>query len=157
MSAVAAVTVRRAVAEDLEAIKVLEEACFPDPWDESSIMAALSLRHMRTWVAETGDVGDRQVVGYVIALLLGSEAEVADLAVSPGSRRAGVGGVLLDRLLSEARGSGALTIYLEVRESNLAAKALYLSRGFMEVGRRRSYYRHPVEDALVLRRDFEPT
>ena len=44
-------------------------------------------------------------------------------------------------------------MFLEVRESNVAARALYASRGFSAVGRRRGYYRHPVEDALVLRRD----
>jgi ribosomal-protein-alanine N-acetyltransferase len=44
-------------------------------------------------------------------------------------------------------------MFLEVRESNSAARALYASRGFLAVGRRRGYYRSPVEDALVLRRD----
>jgi ribosomal-protein-alanine N-acetyltransferase len=62
---------------------------------------------------------------------------------------------LLDAALADARSRGAAVVYLEVRDSNAAARALYLSRGFSEVGRRRSYYRRPVEDAVVMRRPLD--
>jgi ribosomal-protein-alanine N-acetyltransferase len=68
-------------------------------------------------------------------------------------RGQGVGGRLLDATIGELERRGATSTFLEVRESNAAARALYASRGFDSVGRRRNYYRRPVEDALVLRRD----
>ena len=80
------------------------------------------------------------------------EAEIANLAVEPAARRSGAGRLLLDSALGEAAARGVRTVYLEVRESNEAARSLYASRGFDEIGRRRAYYAHPREDALVLRR-----
>jgi ribosomal-protein-alanine N-acetyltransferase len=62
---------------------------------------------------------------------------------------------LLDAALAEARARGADEIFLEVRNSNAPARALYGSRGFKEVGRRPNYYRRPVEDAIVLRRTLK--
>jgi ribosomal-protein-alanine N-acetyltransferase len=59
-------------------------------------------------------------------------------------------------VLAEAMESGVRALYLEVRDSNSAARALYASRGFDMVGRRRGYYQRPQEDALVLRRDLAP-
>jgi ribosomal-protein-alanine N-acetyltransferase len=55
----------------------------------------------------------------------------------------------------EGRRRGALNMYLEVRESNDAARRLYASRGFLEIGRRRGYYRRPAEDAIVLRLELK--
>jgi ribosomal-protein-alanine N-acetyltransferase len=62
---------------------------------------------------------------------------------------------MLDAVLIELGSRGVRTAFLEVRESNLAARALYGSRGFTEIGRRHRYYRRPVEDALVMRRILE--
>ena len=76
---------------------------------------------------------------------------------SPAARRRGIGGFLLDAMIAELRTEGVLILYLEVRESNEAARSLYESRGFVAVGRRPGYYRHPVEDALVLKREIAPT
>ena len=156
MTVVDAVTVRRGQVSDLVGIHRLEQACFSDPWEEESVAAALTLPHMQTWVAERDDGGERRLVGYVIGLMLGAEAEVADLAVDPAVQGQGVGGLLLDRLLGEARGQGVRAMFLEVRESNAAARGLYASRSFEVVGRRSGYYRHPAEDALLLRRDLVP-
>jgi ribosomal-protein-alanine N-acetyltransferase len=94
------------------------------------------------------------VVGYVVAWLVADEAEVANLAVAPEWRGRGVGAALLDAALNEARNGGAHVAHLEVRDSNVAARALYGSRGFMPVGRRRRYYQAPVEDAVLLRCDL---
>ncbi len=157
MNASAGLTLRRAEERDLESIHRIEQACFSDPWELSSIVAALSLPHMQTWVAEQGEGADRRLVGYLIGLLIGSEAEVADLAVDPSVRRMGVGGQLLDCMLNEAPGRGVEVVFLEVRESNILARGLYASRSFREVGRRRGYYRDPLEDALLLRRDLAPS
>jgi len=82
------------------------------------------------------------------------EAEIANLAVANDVRRAGVGARLLDHALDIARERHSYVVFLEVRESNAGARALYASRGFEVAGRRAKYYRKPVEDALVLRREL---
>jgi ribosomal-protein-alanine N-acetyltransferase len=80
------------------------------------------------------------------------EGELANLAVAPELRSRGIGRLLLDAILQNATTRGVRQLYLEVRESNVAARGLYLGRGFEQVGRRKRYYRSPTEDALILRR-----
>ena len=59
--------------------------------------------------------------------------------------------------MAELVQAGVRSLYLEVRESNSAARALYAALGFQQVGRRRGYYQHPSEDALLLKRDLAST
>lgn len=149
--------VRPASPEDLPAILAIENESFVDPWDASSFVATLELSHMRVRVAEQGEGAERELLGYVVAMLMGDESEIADLAVAGVARRRGVGGFLLDYITEEVRQAGASVLFLEVRESNSAARALYASRAFRTVGRRRGYYRQPAEDALILKRDLATT
>lgn len=152
--------IRRAQQSDLGAMLLIERASFSDPWTESSFATALALDRMHVLVAERssreGDgVGD--LLGYVVALVAGPDAEIADLAVAPEARRQGIGRALLNRMSTELAALGVSAFYLEVRESNQGARTLYESLGFRAVGRRRGYYRHPVEDALLLKREIGPT
>jgi ribosomal-protein-alanine N-acetyltransferase len=155
--------IRRAVRDDLAPMLRIEQASFADPWTVDSLATALSLERMRVLVAESAGIGRRRgdaapaVLGYVVALAVGPEAEIADLAVAPEARRQGIGRALLGGALAELKTAAVRTVYLEVRESNQAARMLYESYGFEAVGRRRRYYRSPVEDALVLRREIGPT
>jgi ribosomal-protein-alanine N-acetyltransferase len=148
------VSVRLAVEQDIPEIVEIERVSFADPWSADSFVGSLDHFRMCFLVAEADMNGGPALLGYVITLLLSEEAEVANLAVAPAGRRRGVGGLLLDRAVAESAGKGVNTVYLEVRESNVAARALYDSRSFQQVGRRKGYYRHPVEDALLLRRDL---
>ncbi|HEY8104782.1 MAG TPA: ribosomal protein S18-alanine N-acetyltransferase, partial [Gemmatimonadales bacterium] len=95
---------------------------------------------------------DADVVGYLIAREAAGTGEILNLAVDPPRRRAGIARALLDAGLTVLRQRAVEEVFLEVRVSNAAAQALYHGAGFEEVGRRRAYYRNPVEDALVLRR-----
>jgi [ribosomal protein S18]-alanine N-acetyltransferase len=90
------------------------------------------------------------ILGMVAVRMVAAEAEILNVAVSPEFRRQGIGQLLIDYALAEARSAGAKKVFLEVRESNVAARALYARLGFSEAGRRRGYYRNPVEDALLL-------
>ena len=92
------------------------------------------------------------VLGYIVLAHVVDEAEIANLAVAPEWRGRGVGALLVDDAVAAAMEGGARVLYLEVRESNAAAQALYRSRGFVVVGRRHRYYRNPVEDALLFER-----
>ena len=93
------------------------------------------------------------VAGYVVAIDAADEGEILNLAVAAAGRRHGVGRALVEAVVQALTSGGARHIYLEVRESNAPARALYATHGFREVGRRKQYYRRPVEDAIVLRLD----
>lgn len=162
MTAVAhlpSIVVRAAEEADLPEVIAIERVSFNDPWTPEAFRTAISLAHGRFLVARAGSAErgrEGRLLGYVLALMLVDEGEIADLAVAPDHRRQGIGGLLLDRVLGDAAERGIRAIFLEVRGSNLAARGLYESRDFREVGRRPRYYRHPEEDALVLRRDPAP-
>ena len=151
------VVVRPATRADLDRVVAIERAAFSDPWTLDAFAALLANPRVLFAVAEgTPDGGGAGVVGYVVAWFVVDEAEVANVAVALEARGRGIGARLLDEAIHVARREGAAAVYLEVRDSNAAARALYASRGFVEVGRRRRYYRRPVEDALVMRRVMDP-
>lgn len=141
-------TLRRAAAGDVPAMVEIERASFSDPWSAASFRALLDSPIGRVTVAEL----DGALLGYAVAWRVDAEAELANIAVAPGARRTGVAAALLDELLEEYDRPPAASVFLEVREGNVAAQALYASRGFTTVGRRAGYYRRPTEDALVMRR-----
>ena len=152
------VRLRRAEARDIDAITSIEALSFSDPWSRSSFASLLGNPRVYFAVAEsaapTSEAARGGVVGYVVLWSAADEAEIANVAVAPSVRGRSIGARLLDGALAEAEARGVTAVYLEVRESNAAARALYGSRGFAAVGRRRNYYRKPPEDALVLRRDL---
>lgn len=150
--------VRPAARDDLTRVHEIERAAFSDPWSFQSFADLLANPRVLFAVAEResrqGEPGG--VVGYVVAWFVVDEAEVANVAVAPEARGQGVGARLLDEALDAARRKGSASVYLEVRDSNAPARALYASRGFVQIARRRRYYRRPVEDALVMRRALDP-
>jgi ribosomal-protein-alanine N-acetyltransferase len=142
--------IRRGTSADAPALAAIERRAFPDPWSESSFREALAAAWSFGLVAEI----DKVIVGYLIAREAGGSGEILNLAVDPPQRRGGIARALLQSGLAALRRRGADEVFLEVRESNLAAQALYLSAGFRPVGQRAGYYRNPLEDALVLRLGF---
>lgn len=143
-------TMRRAGDGDVAAITRIERGSFPDPWSEHDFRSVLGFAQGIFLVSVKQATG--AISGYAIAIRVVDEAEILNLAVDGEARAVGLGGWLLDAVLGEAEGMGVVTTFLEVRESNVAARKLYASRGFAEISRRRKYYRNPSEDALVLRR-----
>jgi ribosomal-protein-alanine N-acetyltransferase len=139
--------IRPAALADLAALVAIERRCFSDPWSEAAFREALSSDRTFALVAE----GARGPAGYLIGREAGGSGEILNLAVAPELRRRGLGGALLEKGLVEFRRREASEVFLEVRESNHSAQALYLARGFRPVGQRAAYYRNPREDALVLR------
>ena len=130
----------------MPAVHAIEQAAFTDPW---------SVRDFRECVASEVvflvAAAPDGVAGYVIAQDAADEGEILNLAVVPARHRAGIGRALVEHALAALGKRGAERVFLEVRESNAAARALYRVLGFQEVGRRSRYYRRPVEDAIVLR------
>lgn len=141
------VKLRAATAADVPSIVRIERASFSDPWSARAFEGLLASASVRTMVAER----DGQVIGYSVVVGAADEGELANIAVDPDCRRQGVSALLLSDLLATAERTGVMALFLEVRESNTAARALYERFGFGKVGRRRGYYQRPTEDALVLR------
>ena len=103
-------------------------------------------------IAEQGGAEhDGVVTGFACFRVTATEAELLNLAVLPLVRRQGTGSRLLKEVLQEVARRGAECIFLEVRESNVAALRLYERFGFQSVGRRRGYYTQPAADAVILR------
>ena len=147
------VLLRPADERDLSEICRIERASFADPWSEESFRRLIGVKPAIFLVAE--NESDGSVVGYVAAFSVGEDGEILNVAVGPQQRGHGLAGQMLDAVLIELAARGVKTAFLEVRESNEAARALYASRQFSEIGRRSGYYRRPPEDALVLRRILE--
>jgi ribosomal-protein-alanine acetyltransferase len=92
-----------------------------------------------------------RVLGFLIANQIGPEWELENIVVAPASRRKGLATQLFTTLLARARETDSERVFLEVRESNQAARALYIQLGFEESGRRKLYYANPQEDAVLYR------
>lgn len=145
------IEIRMAEHGDLTALVALEAACFPDAWGREAILAQLSGNTGISLIAERGGAA----VGYLFGLCLPPEGELYRIATLPAVRRTGIGSEILQRFLDILDQRLTNVCFLEVRESNHAARALYERLGFSQVGRRRGYYKNPREDALVMRRESD--
>ncbi|MEO3474922.1 GNAT family N-acetyltransferase [Roseomonas sp. CAU 1739] len=126
----------------------LHAAAFPpaERWGPQAIELMLGLPgHFALVAAEAGSP-----LGFAMGRVAADQAEVLTLAVHPGARRTGVGLALMAALAGEATNRGAVELFLEVAETNAAARALYGRLGAAAAGRRRAYYPDGA-DALVLR------
>lgn len=137
-------------AEDLEEVLAIEERSFTAPWTRGAFERLLRRPTAGALVAVEGE----SVVGYAVFWTVDGECELGNLAVRPDARRRGLGRRLVRAACGAARRAGARTLYLEVRESNEAARSLYRELDFRNVTRRPGYYRSPSEDALVLEREL---
>lgn len=139
---------RPAVIGDLDAILRIEVGVFGDPWSRESFAPEFDDPYSWFRVVEVRG----ELAGFVIARIVARQGEIANIAVDPKHQGTGLGGQLLDVAISAIVAEACEAIWLEVRETNEPAKRLYVSRGFEAIGRRKRYYKKPVEDALVLRR-----
>ena len=135
----------------VQQVAALEALCFSDPWSENSVASELR-NPLALWlVAVEGDC----VAGYVGSQTVMGETDMMNIAVHPDFRRRGAAEALVNALTVELKRMESKCLTLEVRASNEAAKKLYDKLGFSQIGRRPNYYRHPREDALILRKEWE--
>jgi [ribosomal protein S18]-alanine N-acetyltransferase len=96
-----------------------------------------------------------RLCGFVCAKAVAGEWEIENVVVAAAFLRRGIANELVCELIQRAENEASSAILLEVRESNLPARRLYEKHGFREVGRRRVYYRDPVEDAILYALRFD--
>lgn len=136
--------------EDLPHVLAIERESFANPWSDALFLQELQIPFSRIVVVRPAGDDAAPVVGYLCRWVVADEIHVLNVAVHPGHRRSGAGGVLVHEALREARERCAAAVTLEVRRSNAWARRLYASFGFAEVGTRCDYYGRG-EDALIMR------
>ncbi len=136
---------------DLDAVHAIEQRVHAFPWTRGNFADCL-VSGYGAWLLSV----DGELTGYAVLALALDEAELLDIGIAAARQRAGLGSRFMAFLFEEARSSGAGRMFLEVRESNRAARALYQRCGFAQVGLRRDYYatNDGREPALVLARDL---
>jgi ribosomal-protein-alanine N-acetyltransferase len=139
---------RRAGREDVDRVLEIESEGFLHPWSRELVERELDHSWSRLLLAEDGPGG--AVVGYIVFWIVHDEVHVLNVATSLAARRRGVGRALMVASEEEGRRAGARLSTLEVRRSNAAAIALYLTLGYRQVGVRPNYYAEEREDALVM-------
>jgi ribosomal-protein-alanine N-acetyltransferase len=129
-------------------LAALHASSFPprEAWEAAFFTQQLGFSGSFALIADGG-------AGMILVRVAADEAEVLSLAVHPAQRRCGVGRLLLEEAAAEAARRGAAAVYLEVSDRNDAARRLYMSAGFEEVGRRLRYYDDGA-DALLMRRSL---
>ncbi len=143
-----ACTIRAANAGDISSIRTIElEAETASHWPAAEyerIFESATIPRIVLVIESDG-----QIAGFIVTRCVDQEWELENVAVRSVSRRRGLGRALVGSLLQLAREAPAARIFLEVRELNTAARRLYSQLGFLETGRRPSYYSHPIEDAIT--------
>ena len=132
-------------------IAALEKRSFSDPWSENSIAGELSSR-LSYWLVA---VENGEVVGYIGSQSVLGQSDMMNVAVHPDHRRKGIAEALILALSADLKERQNQCLTLEVRASNAPAITLYEKLGFDTVGRRPNYYRHPKEDALIMRKEWQ--
>ena len=138
--------VRRMTMEDAAAVAEMEHQLFSDAWSEKSVLDTLGLPNTVCLTAEK--VG--RIVGYVLAYTAADEAEIARIAVAQEFQRQGAARTLMKELSDICAQKEVKKLLLDVRESNAAARALYVACGFKEDGIRQRFYENPQEDAILM-------
>jgi len=128
---------------DAEKLAALHAECFPAGWDAAAIRDILHTATTRAFVAPDH-------AGFGLLRVVAEEAEMLTLAVGRSHRRQGIAGHIVAAMYAWAQEQGAHAVFLEVRESNEAARALYRKAGFRETGLRKGYY--PTGESTVLMR-----
>jgi ribosomal-protein-alanine N-acetyltransferase len=141
-------TVRRYQPGDGEAVfEICRQSPLAAQWSKESYDQAHSSGQI-VLIAEL----DGQICGFLVARIIGDDAEILNMAVDPSHRRNGIGSALLTAAISAAQAQNAQNIYLEVRESNSAGIAFYRRHNFEKTTQRRGYYSSPTENAVVMKK-----
>ncbi|GLX81348.1 ribosomal protein S18-alanine N-acetyltransferase [Thalassotalea eurytherma] len=135
----------------VEAIMPIEQACHSHPWNEKLMRSCIGGRYFGA-VAKLNN----KIIGFYIADNVVGDSTLMDICVAPEQQGNGYGKALLNQYLSHAKKLDCLTLFLEVRSSNISAQMLYINHGYVETGRRTGYYPKAIgyEDAIIMRKNL---
>ena len=139
-------------AADLDAVEVIERSVYTHPWTRGNFADSLASGN-QCWILHLND----HIAGYAVTMVAAGDAHLLNLSIAAPFQRRGLGSELLRFMLQLSRDSGAVTLYLEVRASNQAGRALYARHGFSEIGMRKRYYpaHDGREDAVTMERKLQ--
>ena len=140
---------------DLDIVLEIERSAYAFPWSRGNFIDSLAAGY---WACLLCDESSGELVAYAVAMDGVGESHLLNLTVQPAHEHRGHARRLLRELVAHARERGSMSLWLEVRQSNQRARAVYQRYGFAEVGTRRGYYPaagQQREDAQVLRLDLE--
>lgn len=140
------ILIRKMRPEDLPEVCVIEKDNFSLPWSEDSFLESLEKDYTVFLVA----LIEEEIAGYVGCYCVAGTGEITNVAVKASHRRKGIGGMLLEKLYEEGSALDTSEYFLEVRESNETAIALYSRQGFVKEGIRKNFYEQPVENAVIM-------
>ncbi|MBQ8836934.1 MAG: ribosomal protein S18-alanine N-acetyltransferase [Clostridia bacterium] len=143
------IEVTKAAESDIAFTLALERETFSLPQSENDFRAMLDAREKHLLIATIDGVR----AGYIGAYTVCRETDIMTVAVAPDFRKNGIGRALVNALFDALDGESD-AVFLEVRESNMAARTLYQSLGFCEIGKRKNYYKLPTEDAVLCKKDL---
>ena len=143
------VNIRLLKSEDIPFIAKIEELCFSEPWSEKALQILLQGKNAG-FVAEI----DGFVAAYGGMLTVLDEGQITNIATHPDYRRRGLAKAIMNAIDIFATENGIVYLSLEVREKNAAARSLYASCGWCEVGIRKNFYSKPCDNAVVMIKDF---
>ena len=144
------ITVEPVTEKDIKAVAEIELNASEAPWSEAQLSEELNYDFAHLAAARDGE----EIVGFIDFHISGQNAHINELAVEEKSRRAGAGEALVAFAEQTARSFGCREVTLECSEKNAPARALYMKRGFSDVGRRKGFYKSPPADATVMKKEL---
>ena len=140
--------IRQMTEEDVAEVAALEAENFSRPWSYDAFLKTLSDENYSVIIAKETDA----LLGYCVLLCTGGEADITNVCTAPAARGKGVATEMLTALMEVGAARGVKEYFLEVRESNTPARALYTKLGFEEIGLRKNYYEEPKEHAVLMKK-----
>ncbi|MBR5322899.1 MAG: ribosomal protein S18-alanine N-acetyltransferase [Clostridia bacterium] len=137
--------------EHLDAIAEIEAMCFSTPWSRNSFADSMSNKQVISFFTATLN---NEIVGYICLFHLFEEGELLNIAVKPNFRNCGIAQKMINKMFELFKQKEVTRITLELRESNINAKSLYLKNGFEPIGIRKNYYTSPLENGIVMQKNI---
>ena len=136
----------------IDQMEQIEIECFSVPWSREALEEELENPYAH-YVVCTDGAGN--VLGYIGSRIVLDSADITNVAVRPQYRRRGIARQLVGRMLEQMAEKGVAGVLLEVRESNLPARKLYESFGFISLGQRKNFYQNPPEAGVIMEKILE--
>ncbi len=147
------VHLRRMMRQDLPEVIAIEHQSFSNPWPDTTFEGEIQNIGLSYPVVAVDEAAGK-IAGYVIFWIIRDEAQINNVAVHPDYRRRRIAESMFRDILAAFGQNGVQFVTLEVRAGNTAAITLYEKLGFKNIGFRKEYYAHPVEDAVVMGLSF---